>query len=193
MARRSEHSQEDLREMAIDSGAKLIRERGYQSFSARAAAAGMGYTVGTLYHLFGDLDNYILHINAQTLDAWHAEFMRLRPSKPEQRARAYAQAYYKFAKENYNRWLALFEHSMKPEEMPEWFRPKMAQMFDAFEDTVLAHTDGDRKKAAKLAKIIWASVHGICVLSLTGKLAQVNAGSAEKMIDDLLSLTLMAA
>lgn len=190
MARRSEHSQEDLRHMAIEAGAALIVARGYQEFSARAVAAAMGYTVGTIYHLFGDLDNFILHINARTLDLWHKGFTALPAVKPDARARAFAQGYYAFARENHNLWLALFEHKMKPEDIPDWFRPKIAQMFDIFEDTVLLHTAGDRKKAAKLAKILWASVHGICVLSLTGKLEQVKAERAEKMIDDLFAIAL---
>jgi AcrR family transcriptional regulator len=190
MARRSEHTQEDLRKMAIDAGSALIEQRGYQEFSARAVAASMGYTVGTLYHLFGDLDHFMLHINARTLDQWYSHFGSQLPVKPEARVRVYAQGYYIFAKENYNRWLALFEHKMKPEDIPEWFRPKMAQMFDIFEQAVLVHTDNDKKKAAKLSKILWASVHGICVLSLAGKLDQVKAERAEKMIDDLLVLAL---
>lgn len=193
MARRSEHSQEDLRKMAVDAGCALIEQRGYQEFSARAVAAAMGYTVGTLYHLFGDLDNFILHINARTMEEWYKNFGSIQPVKPEARARHFAQNYYHFAKENYNRWLALFEHNMKPEEIPEWFRPKINMMFDLFEQTVLVHTDGDKKKAGKLAKILWASVHGICVLSLTGKLEQVKADRAEKMIDDLFTLTLKTA
>lgn len=193
MARRSEHSQEDLRQMAIEAGAALIVARGYQEFSARAVAAAMGYTVGTIYHLFGDLDNFILHINARTLDLWHKGFTGLSPVKPDARARAFAQGYYAFAREHHNLWLALFEHKMKPEDIPDWFRPKISQMFDIFEETVLLHTAGDRKKAAKLAKILWASVHGICVLSLTGKLEQVKAERAEKMIDDLFAITLKSA
>lgn len=191
MARRSEHTREELTQMAIDSGAAIIKERGFQGFSARAVAADMGYTVGTLYHLFNDLDTFILRINALTLDLWLFQFMEVkRKGRPETRARAFAHAYYAFARDNYALWTALFEHKMKPEDIPEWYKPKLAQMFEAFEETILPHTGDDRKKAARLAKTLWAGVHGICVLSLTGKLALVDADPAEKMIDDLFKLVL---
>lgn len=190
MARRSEHTREELTQMAVDSGVALIKGRGFQNFSARAVAADMGYTVGTLYHLFNNLDTFILHINAQTLDKWLARFKKLKPGRPEMRARAFAQSYYGFARDNYNLWTALFEHKMKPEEIPDWYKPKMIQMFAAFEETILPHAENDSKKASKLAKTLWASVHGICVLSLAGKLAQVDADPAEKMIDDLFRLIL---
>jgi len=52
----------------------------------------MGYTVGTLYHLFGDLDNFILHINARTMEEWYKNFGSLQPVKPEARAHVMAEA-----------------------------------------------------------------------------------------------------
>lgn len=190
MARRSEHTREELTQMAIDSGTELIKNRSFRGFSARAVAADMGYTVGTLYHLFNDLDTFILHINAQTLDKWLDYFKGLKYGRPETHARTFAQGYFTFARDNYALWTALFEHKMMPQDIPEWYKPKMTQMFAAFEDTVLIHTGNDRKKAAKLAKTLWASVHGICVLSLTAKLDLVEADPPEKMIDDLLKLVL---
>ncbi len=181
--------QEDLRKMAIDAGCALIQAARLSGIQRPRRGRRHGLYRGTLYHLFGDLDNFILHINARTMEEWYKNFGSIQPVKPEARARHFAQVIITSRKENYNRWLALFEHKMKPEDIPEWFRPKINMMFDLFEQNVLVHTDGDKKKAAKLAKILWASVHGICVLSLTGKLEQVKADRAEKMIDDLFTLT----
>jgi AcrR family transcriptional regulator len=191
MARRSEHTQEQLKDMAIQAGYEIIEERGFQNFSARAVAARMGYTVGTLYHLFGDLDTFILHINARTLDEWYAEELDGVPKKPEQRARYFAQSYLKYARANYNRWSALYEHRMQDDApVPAWYVPKMMRMFELISDAVIPHVGGDVKKAERLAKVLWASVHGICTLSLAGKLEQVQAGAAERMIDDLMALAL---
>lgn len=189
MARRWEHTPEELKNLAIQAGYELIQERGFQAFSARAVAAKMGYTVGTLYHVFGDLDTFILHINARTLDEWYEEEVKGIPKKPEQRARYFAHSYYKYAKANYNRWLALFEHRMQNDApIPEWYIPKMMRMFALIGEAVMPHVGNDPKKAEKLAKLLWASVHGISTLALDGKLTQVGAGTPEKMIDDLITL-----
>jgi AcrR family transcriptional regulator len=189
MARRWEHTPEEVKNLAIQAGYELIQERGFQAFSARAVAAKMGYTVGTIYHVFGDLDNFILHINARTLDEWYEEEVNGIPKKPEQRARYFAHSYYKYAKANYNRWLALFEHRMQGNApIPEWYLPKMMRMFALIGEAVMPHAGNDPKKAERLAKLLWASVHGICTLALGGKLDQVGAGSPEKMIDDLMAL-----
>ncbi|MEZ0226030.1 MAG: TetR/AcrR family transcriptional regulator [Alphaproteobacteria bacterium] len=189
MARRWEHTPEELKNIAIQAGYDIMQERGFQAFSARAVAAKMGYTVGTLYHLFGDLDTFILHINARTLDEWYELEVSAVPKKPELRARFFAHSYLIYARENYNRWSALFEHRLPDGvKVPEWYLPKMMRMFALIGESVLPHVDGDAKKAERLAKVLWASVHGICTLSLAGKLDQVGAGTPEKMIDDLIAL-----
>ncbi len=70
MARRADHTREELTELAITAGAELIRKNGFAAFSARKLATAIGYTVGTLYNVFGSYDEMILRINARTLDAW---------------------------------------------------------------------------------------------------------------------------
>jgi AcrR family transcriptional regulator len=189
MARRSEHTRDELREMAIAAGYALIAEKGFQSFSARGVAARMGYTVGTLYHLFGTLDEFILHINARTLDEWHDAIIKDMPKRADQRTRYLAHAYLSYARANRNRWSALYEHHM-PEgvTVPDWYKPKMDRMFGLVEEALLPGVGGDARAAARLAKVLWASIHGICTLALTGKLTEVKAAAAERMTDDLLAL-----
>lgn len=189
MARRSEHTTEELKNMAVEAGCRIIAEKGFQGFSARGVAALMGYTVGTIYHLFGDLDTFILHVNARTLDEWFDYTSEGVPKKPEQQMRYYAQSYLKYARDNYNRWSALFEHRMQNDApVPDWYIPKMTRMFGLIEQAMLPHTDNDEKKAARVARLMWASVHGITTLALQGKLALVGAGAAERMIDELIAL-----
>lgn len=191
MARRSEHTQEELKNIAIQAGYELIEERGFQNFSARAVAAKMGYTVGTLYHLFGDLDTFILHINARTLDEWYDVEVKGIPKRADQRARYFSHSYLEYAQAHYNRWSALFEHRMTDDgPVPAWYAPKMLRMFALISEAVLPHVGNDAKKADRLAKLMWASVHGIATLSLQGKLDQVQANSAERMIDDLVDLAI---
>lgn len=191
MARRSEHSREELVQLAVEAGIALIEEQGFSQFSARAAAARMGYTVGTLYHLFGSLDGYLLHLNAATLDLWHAELMAALKRKPKRPVNVLARAYIQFARDHYRRWTALFEHHL-PEgtEIPDWYAAKLARLFALLEEPLLAHLGGDRKKAIRLSKILWSGIHGICVLSLSRKLEITGAEPAETMADALVDALL---
>ena len=68
MGRRSDHSRDEIQKMAIDAAAKIVETEGFQSVTARKVASKIGYTVGTLYHVFRNFDDLVIHMNAQTID-----------------------------------------------------------------------------------------------------------------------------
>ncbi len=183
MARRYDHSPEELKELAIQAGIRMIAEEGFAKFSARGVAAKIGYTVGTLYHIFGSLDHFILHINARTLDAWHQELSKSLKATKGEPVKCLAKGYLSFAKEHYNLFTTLFEH--QSQDIPEWYAPKMSQLFELVEESLQQRVE-DRAKARHLAKVLWASIHGITILALSGKLEVVGADSPEKLMETVL-------
>lgn len=184
MARRSDHSREELTDLAIAKAIEIIDENGLRGFSARAVAEKMGYTVGTLYNIFGSYDGLIYHVNARMLDEWYISLAAGLQKKKRDKLHYLAHAYLDFARSHYNRWTALFEfHAKTPP--PDWYRTKIDRHFHLIEETLLAYTKDSRKNRL-IAKVLWASIHGICVLSLGGKLDIVNSDSAETLVDELL-------
>ena len=184
MARRYDHTPEQLRELASASGTRMMVEVGYHEFSARGVATRMGYTVGTLYNLFENLDMFILHVNALTLDEWYGNLSARLAQPDHDPIDALARGYYEFAQQNYNRFLALFEHQM--EEVPDWYQPKLHRFFDLVEETLRAK--GMRQeRASHLAKALWAGVHGVTVLSLSGKLQLLGADDADTLMKTVLT------
>lgn len=187
MARRYDHTPDELRELAIQSGIEIIEEQGFSKLSARGVAAKMGYTVGTIYHLFGSIDLYILHINARTLDEWHTLLReKLAKNKKDGAIHCLAKEYLALSKTHRNRFIAVFEHQL-PDGMdiPDWYKPKMQRLFELVE-TALTTQGMATKKAKHLAKVLWASIHGITILSLTGKLEVVGADAEDKLIETAL-------
>ena len=57
MGRRSSHTAEELRELILDASTALISEGGLASLSAREVARRIGYSPGTLYNVFENLDD----------------------------------------------------------------------------------------------------------------------------------------
>lgn len=172
MARRADHTREELKEMAVDAGFKLLKANGFAQFSARKVAARIGYTVGTVYNVFGSHDNLLLHIHAKTLDDWYA-FMQasLKKRKAGDPMHILARAYIDYSRKHPNTWAALFEHRMEEGSvLPQWYQEKLARFFTLVEDTLLPRFSGDRKQAAQAARVLWAGIHGIAVLALTRKL-----------------------
>ncbi len=184
MARRSDHTREELTELAIAAAIELIEEHGFAEFSARQVAAKIGYTVGTIYNVFGSYDALLFHVHARTLDHWY-EFLqaRLKRAKSDP-LRVLARGYVDYARTHYNRWLALFEHHRDQKTpVPEWYRERIKRFFAMLEDTI-PRSAGRKKK--RDAQVLWAGIHGISVLSLTGRLELVGAETDDALVNALI-------
>lgn len=175
MARRADHTRAELKELATNAGWEMIQSQGLAEFSARKVAGAIGYTIGTIYNVFGTHENLILTINGKTLDHWFAAMEEaMEGVKPAKAIHALAAFYIDYSHENRNLWLALFADSKaSPEELPEWYHAKMNRFFTYLERSIVGATDSSAVKARRDAQVLWAAIHGICVLSLSGKLELV--------------------
>ena len=140
MARRSDHSREEIREMALDAAENIVVEQGFEGLSARKVAKAIGYTVGTLYLVFENIDDLILQINARTLDRLYADMAKTQAIASDGRERMLqlGQVYIRFADEDPHRWSMIFEHRLaEGRELPEWYREKIARMFAIVEEALM--------------------------------------------------------
>ena len=170
-------------EMAAAAGHKILESEGLAKLSARRVAAEIGYTVGTIYHVFGTHDDFILHINARTLDAWYADLTRMLAARKKSPTLIDLANYYiDYAATNYHAFMALFEHTLPPETpLPEWYVPKMRQFFMLLETMVLPLVNDNKRQAHRAARVLWSGIHGICILSLSRKLDLVDPESAKTL------------
>lgn len=182
MARRSDHTREQLKEMAVQAGLEIIRSEGLSGFSARGVAGRIGYTAGTLYHLFGSYDNLLLEINGRTLDHWfHATEQALRSAKKGSHPiRVLATSYIRYSQDHANEWRTLFEYRVaEGTPLPEWYSAKMNRFFDLLEHLLLPLLHQNKKQAQRAARVLWAGIHGICILAHSRKLDLVSNESPE--------------
>lgn len=179
MARRADHTREELTELIIKAGLKIIEKEGFTGFSARKLASSIGYTVGTLYNVFGSYDGLMLHINARTLDHWYAYMQtRLNARKKTPALRVLAQAYVDYSREHHNLWSTLFDYHIEQEAIPEWYMKRLENIFSMLEDILLQEMMNP-SEAKRAAQILWSGIHGICVLHHTRKLDLMKTHSAD--------------
>lgn len=191
MARRSDHSKEQITEMALQAAEQIVAEQGPQGLSARKIASKIGYTVGTLYLVFENIDDLILHVNARTLDLLFNELKQATTScrQPRTCIIAIGRAYVEFATRYPNHWKLIFEHSL-PESVtpPDWYRQKVAAIFEMVEQQLEPLvTNQTRKKLSQIATTLWCGVHGICALSISDKLDIEDAHSIQVLTDSLIN------
>jgi AcrR family transcriptional regulator len=190
MARRSDHSREEIREMALVAAEQLVTGQGYEGLSARKVASAIGYTVGTLYLLFDNLDDLILHINARTLDRLHQRIIEEQTNcrDPYDCLQQLGQTYISFAKDNPHLWEMVFKHRLpQGQQVPPWFQQKVVRIFAMVEaklKPLAKHRS--QQEIAQAAGALWGSVHGICMLVLTGKIGVAGEVSAQDLTESLM-------
>jgi AcrR family transcriptional regulator len=176
MGRRNEHTQEQQREMALAAAELLIVKEGIAGFSMRKVAQAIGYTVGNLYLLFANQDDLLAAINERTADAMHA-FLQdaCEPhAEPRERLRAMGGAYIEFAQRHPHRFRLMFEH-----QLPEAMQPRpstdvrLKRLFELVERNLAPLAPGLRPEAQRAAAAtLWSAVHGVCTLTVSGKLGK---------------------
>ncbi len=189
MARRSDHSREEIQQMAVRAAITILTEHGKEGLSTRKVAGAIGYTAGTLYLVFRNLDELILHVNAATLDELHKEIARQleTPCDPQSMIKKMSMAYMNFARNNFARWSLLFTHRL-PEELPipEWFDAKVAELFALVEKPIKQLLpDLDKSECKRASRVLWSGVHGACELGLNDKLTIGGKVAAEELVESL--------
>jgi len=192
MGRRSDHSREQIRAMALSAAESIVVHEGPGKLSTRKVARSIGYTAGTLYLVFKNFDDLVLHVNAHTLDDLF-DYLQKNVDhtnrSPIESIKSLARAYFDFAQTEYARWSLLFEyHAQEGFENPDWFQEQIRKIFTLVSTQLsLFMPQLDEDATQMTAHALWSGVHGICVLQLSDKLTVVRNVDAVKLTDELVS------
>ena len=190
MGRRNDHSPEMLREMMINAAREIVVSDGVSALSARRVTDRVGYSVGSLYQAFANLDDLIAHLNQQTLLDMHLTMdAALRRGKRngmpvlKRLGRAYAQ----FARDNPVLWRLAFEHRMPKGQSP----PKATVMqgealIQLVIEPLAAVTGLSGRNLETVAQVLWSGIHGICILTVTSRMQFVGRTALPTLTDSLI-------
>ena len=170
--------------MVLSAAEAIVIKEGYAALNARRIAKQIGYTVGSIYMVFTSMADLILHIKARTLEDIALELQQIPMLEPEQGIEALARSYLNYANRNFNRWHMLFEYRQpKQNANVEWYQDKIDYVFSLAENH-FRHLAPERSESQikRAARALWAGVHGICVLSLSGSLDVVGVNDVEENV-----------
>jgi AcrR family transcriptional regulator len=189
MARRSDHTRDELRELALAAAERIVTKEGPAGLTTRAVATQMGYTVGSLYLVFQNLDDLVLQLNGRTLEEMSTALQAglADCGNDETCLLVLAQTYIRFAFEHEARWRLIFEHPMESP-APEWFSAQVARAFALVEERLLRLAPHRGRAAAHQAALaLWSGVHGVCVLGLTRRLDTDGVDSVQALAASLIT------
>jgi AcrR family transcriptional regulator len=180
MARRADHTHQQIRQMAIDAARQMIRQDGLEKLKLRAIAREIGYAPGTLYNVFDSFDELMMQVNADTVEALVAELAAVEPANGVARLTDLLGVYGTFAQQNSNLWKAVFDYVPNdPNNTPDWYVAKINDGLLIVERAIAdiagpspAHSPSD------VARLLWAGLHGIFSLGAEGNLKMVSQTDA---------------
>lgn len=167
MGRRSDHSRSELEALFIEEGWRQLAEVGLARFSARDVAKRVGYSIGTLYNLFGSYDGLMLAINARTLKLWTAHLKAQLTLAGEDRIACLVKAYFEFSEQNPRAWIAIYEHHMADwGAAPDWYQEAASELMAIVAAEIAMVLPGQTPDAViALARSLVATVHGHCAFA----------------------------
>lgn len=188
MGRRSQHSPEELRRLILEAAQRIVASSGFNELSAREIAREIGYAPGTLYNLFRNLDEILLRVEVELLDALDKSLSAAMTGKKGSDAvRRFATAYATFAYEHTKLWHLIQEHH--PADAlagPDWYLEKIYAPAARLEP-VLAKLTGNHnaEEAERTARIIWSAIHGIVQVAMTRKFGALPQSTTVGMVENL--------
>lgn len=173
MAKQSKPSTEELRQQTIAEARQLLMEGGPEQVKARVLAVRMGISVGSIYNLFGQLEELLFLVNAEVydelLDVVKAAIDRTgSDAAPEDRVLALCRAYLEFVSANQNLWSGVLAFNRQSKStVPRWYREKERALLTTAAG-VLDNVPGPSSQAQKdlAARATWAAIHGIVTISV---------------------------
>ena len=193
MARRSDHTRKELRALALQAAREVAESEGWRGLTARKVAARIGYSVGTLYNVFQDLDDMILALNGETLEALFTDLQAsqaaIETDRPEEALKALGDAYMAFIDRHPNLWDILFEHRLpRGRRVPPWYNEMVAGLLGLLEQAIAPLFDeSEQAERGRAARVLWCAMHGICSLARSGKLGVVSDDSVDAMAAQLIA------
>jgi AcrR family transcriptional regulator len=187
MGRRSTHTPQQLRELILDAAQEIVEANGLAGLSAREIARRIGYSPGTIYNMFDNLDDVVLNVEARVLDALDKRLADAQQEGEPERVFRMAHAYLTFTRERPRLWNLLFEHHLPAgTQLPAWYQQKLEGLMGHIERSLAPHfAEGQEADLQRASRVLWAGVHGITSLSTADKLSVVTSDTAGRLIDDL--------
>jgi AcrR family transcriptional regulator len=182
MGRRSDHSRDELRALILDAGTALMAEKGFAAFSAREVAKRIGYTIGTIHNVFGNVDGLLTAINTATFADWADTLTASLDTAGEDRIAALVTGYFAFARDNPHRWAAIYDHRPACETLTaeqEATRGRLMLIVAAEVAGALGRPVD--ATLGTFARSLVATVHGHCSFAITGSWAAMGQHDPESV------------
>ncbi|MEW8506325.1 MAG: TetR/AcrR family transcriptional regulator [Candidatus Thiodiazotropha sp.] len=155
--------------MALEAAEAIIENEGYDALSARKVASAIGYTVGSLYFVFRNLDELVQRINGRTLDQLYASLIEALSDcrLPQQCIYALGSAYLGFSARHPHRWRMIYEQQPRKDNLTlEIYKEKLDRLYELMEIQLKALADVPEEEIIVSSRALWCGIQGIASMTM---------------------------
>lgn len=170
---------EKLKELILSSAWQLVAESGLKGLNARKLAEMSGCATGSIYNVFGGLEEIQLHVKAKVLSGLFeklTDIARLNITKQspfEALMKDIGLAYIDYGKQNAVLWKMVFETYPK-DPVPSWYLEHAQRGIYELCDLVSRAFGIEDIRAKEVVGFFWTTVHGMSEILLNQKLEVVD-------------------
>lgn len=159
-----------------------MAEVGFARFSAREVAKRIGYTVGTIYHVFGTLDRLLIEVNTRTFVIWADAIAAALDRGPDDRIATLVESYFNFAGSHRHLWNAIYDHHLPIGHIIDEDQAQTrGRLTGIIADEVAKVLPPSRRaESVALTRSLIATVHGHCALDMGGSFGLMGGENARQ-------------
>ena len=176
MARRSDHSRDQLAAMVIAAARDIAIAEGSAGVTMRKIAARIGYAAGSIYNAVGDQEAVLRRVNAETLEGLVVRLSDLAGEDPMARALCIADRYVDYVSENPGLWAILLERPPLPgEPVPDYYAAPRGRLIEIVAETI-GPFFADRVSLRRAVIALWSALQGVAALAIGGNFQFIGEG-----------------
>lgn len=189
MAGIQQAKREEAARKLLEAAFECVAEKGMAALHAREIARRSGYSVGSVYKYYEDLDDILINVNSVTLSRIRAsiEAAVAELSDPMERLKSLAHAYRAFAQENTRLWEALFGHQL-PEgrTIPDEHRDQNIALLAIIGRALMELNPAFSQESLEArTRSCFAAVHGLVLVNIEKRFVGLEGDVFDKEMDFL--------
>lgn len=183
------NTKDNIHNILITKGRELVRQKGARFLTARKLSEATGYSVGTIYNQFGNMDRYVIEQNMMTLDELYHTLNKIMPdTNPYKNLNRYVDAFAAFVLNKPHLWFLLFNFHIQSgyADFPQEYLRKLLKITNLWRkefNAVFEKLSAAERKVS--LQVLWLSMFSLSsFLTLNGldKMSRVNKKNVCKLL-----------
>lgn len=183
------NTKDNIQRILLEKGRELVQEKGADYLTARKLSEASGYSVGTIYNQFANMDNFILAQNMRTLDELYDYLSRLlKDSNDYKNLNRYLDGFVSFVLANPNLWFLLYRFHLQSEvtRLPKPYLRKLVKITGIWEPSFNSVFGNLSIKERRLSmQVLWVSLFSLSSFLTTKALdnfSKLNKKTVSKLL-----------